>query len=78
MQVEALLEYNEQAKNIEVQEQSLQKLKSTLDQKQSSLEAEETRQRHSEELLRKEQAEWREVNTKRQAVLEAELQSKLD
>ena len=77
MQVEALLEYNQQAKNIEVQEQSLQKLKGTLDQKQSSLEAEETRQRHSEELLRKEQAEWKEVNTKRQAVLEAELQSKL-
>lgn len=31
VQVETMLEYNKQIKNIEVQEQSLKKLKSTLD-----------------------------------------------
>ena len=31
MQVDAMLEYNKQIKNIEVQEQSLKKLKGTLD-----------------------------------------------
>lgn len=77
LQVEAMLEYNKQIKNIEVQEASLKKLKGTLDQKQKSLEGEERRQKQSEELLRKEQAEWKAVNTKRQEVLEAELQSKI-
>ena len=76
-QVEALLEYNKQAKNIEVQEKSLKKLKGTLDQKQKALEAEEKRQKQSEDLLKKEQTEWKAVNTKRQQVLEADLQSKL-
>jgi len=52
-------------KNIEVQEQSLKKLKSTLDQKQKALTAEEQRVKQSEELLRKEQAEWKAENTKR-------------
>ena len=72
-----MLEYNKQAKNIEVQEQSLRKLKGTLDSKQKALEAEEKRQKQSEELLRKEQAEWKDANTKRQQVLEADLQSKI-
>jgi uncharacterized membrane protein len=65
MQIESLLEYNKQVKNIEVQEQSLKKLKTTLDQKQKSLEAESARQQQNEENLRKEQAEWKAVNTKR-------------
>ena len=65
MQVAALLEYNKQAKNIEVKEQSLKKLKTTLDQKQKALEAESKRQQQDEENLRKEQAEWKAVNTKR-------------
>ena len=66
LQVEAMLEYNKQIKNIEVQEASLKKLKSTLDQKQKSLETEEKNQRQSEDSLRKEQAEWKSANTKRQ------------
>ena len=66
MQVDAMLEYNKQIKNIEVQEQSLKKLKGTLDSKQKSLDTEERRQRQAEELLRKEQSEWKDVNTKRQ------------
>jgi len=37
-----------------VQEQSLKKLKNTLDQKQKALEAEEKRQKSSDEMLRKE------------------------
>jgi len=77
MQVEAMLEYNKQIKNIEVQEQTLKKLKGTLDNKQKSLESEEKRQRQNEELLRKEQSEWKAVNTKRQNTLEADLQSKI-
>lgn len=77
MQVAALLEYNKQAKNIEVKEQSLKKLKTTLDQKQKALEAESKRQQQDEENLRKEQAEWKAVNTKRQELLEADLQSKI-
>ena len=77
LQVEAMLEYNKQIKNIEVQEASLKKLKSTLDQKTKSLETEEKRQKQSEELLRKEQADWKAANTKRQEGLESELQSKI-
>lgn len=60
-----------------MQEKSLKKLKGTLDQKQKSLEAEEKRQKQSEDLLKKEQTEWKAVNTKRQQVLEDDLQSKL-
>lgn len=60
-----MLEYNKQAKNIEVQEASLKKLKGTLDLKQKALESEEKRQKQSEELLKKEQDEWKAVNTKR-------------
>ena len=52
-------------------------MKSALDQKQKALEAEEKRQKLSEELLKKEQAEWKDVNTKRQSLLEADLQSKI-
>ena len=55
MQVDSLLEYNTQVKNIEVQEKSLLKLKNTLEQKQKSLAAEEQRQKQSEDQLRKEQ-----------------------
>ena len=44
----------------------MKKLKSTLDQKQKSLETEEKNQRQSEDSLRKEQAEWKSANTKRQ------------
>lgn len=57
-----------------MQEKSLKKLKGTLDQKQKSLEAEEKRQKQSEDLLKKEQTEWKAVNTKRQQVLEDDLQ----
>ena len=60
-----------------MQEASLKKLKSTLDQKTKSLETEEKRQKQSEELLRKEQADWKAANTKRQEGLESELQSKI-
>ena len=77
LQVDSLLEYNRQVKNIEVQEQSLKKSRSTLEQKQKALESEEKRQKQNEELLRKEQAEWKAVNTKRQQQLENDLQSKL-
>jgi len=55
----------------------LKKLKTTLDQKQKALEAESKRQQQDEENLRKEQAEWKDVNTKRQELLEADLQSKI-
>ena len=61
-----MLEYNNQIKNLEVQEQSLKKLKSTLDQKQALLDSEDKRQRQTEELLRKEQSEWKDINSKRQ------------
>lgn len=77
MQVASLLEYNLQVKNIEVQEQSLKKLRSNLDQKQKTLESEEKRQKQSEELLKKEQSEWKAENDKRQKASEAELQSKI-
>lgn len=55
----------------------MKKLKTTLDQKQKALEAESKRQQQDEENLRKEQAEWKDVNTKRQELLEADLQSKI-
>jgi len=40
-------------------------LKTTLEQRQKALEAESKRQQQEEENLRKEQAEWKAVNTKR-------------
>ena len=55
----------------------MKKLRSTLDSKQKSLEYEDKRQKQNEELLRKEQAEWKTVNTKRQQQLETDLQSKI-
>lgn len=55
----------------------MKKSRSTLEQKQKALESEEKRQKQNEELLRKEQAEWKAVNTKRQQQLENDLQSKI-
>ena len=66
MQVEALLNFNEQIKNVEAEQQVMSKLKGTLDQKQKALDAVEGRQQQAEELLRKEQSEWKAIHTKRQ------------
>ena len=66
MQVEALLNFNEQIKNVEAERQVMSKLKGTLDQKQKALDAVEGRQQQAEELLRKEQSEWKAIHTKRQ------------
>ena len=44
----------------------MSKLKGTLDQKQKALDAVEGRQQQAEELLRKEQSEWKAIHTKRQ------------
>lgn len=48
-----------------------------MDSKQKALESEDKRQKQNEESLRKEQGDWKAVNTKRQNQLESELQSKI-
>ena len=44
----------------------MQKQKGILDTKQKALETVEGRQQQAEELLRKEQSEWKAIHTKRQ------------
>ena len=56
---------------------SLKKLKSSLDQKTNTLKQEENRQKQTQDSLKKEKSEWKDVSVKKQQELEASLQKKI-
>ena len=73
MQLDTLQGYVQQAKDLDESENELRKLQNIIAQQQKSIESEQKRLSRAEEILKKEQAEWKEVYTKKQQALEEKL-----
>ena len=73
MQLDTLQGYVQQAKDLDESENELKKLQNIIAQQQKSIESEQKRLSRAEEILKKEQAEWKEVYAKKQQALEGEL-----
>ena len=61
MQLDTLQGYIQQAKDLDEQEQSVNQLKANIEQQKRSIENETKRLQISEEILKKEQSEWKEI-----------------
>ena len=61
MQLDTLQGYIQQAKDLDEQEQSVNQLKANIEQQKWSIENETKRLQISEEILKKEQSEWKEI-----------------
>ena len=73
MQLDTLQGYIQQAKDLDESENELKQLQSSIAQKQKSIESEQKRLARAEEILKKEQSEWKEIYAKKQQALEDEL-----